>query len=400
MTDPTVSAESVLVTPVVPGGSGYGLRMRAGLLLESLCRLGAVHVVVVPVLAQPLGLSRPMASRGIRMSILELDPVPDTRGDLMARLKHASLRMQVQRLYPRPRLASQATLAAAGELADLVNEATRLVVMRAYLAPFLDAVLHGDPRPTCVLDLDDVESSVRRQLADVDEADRYERLEGYYLPRFDEVLTCSAADASDIAQRYGVRTYVVPNAIRLPPATSTPAGDPQIALLFVANFSFQPNAVAARWLCHQVLPHLPSATLALVGRDPPPQVLALAESGRVLVTGTVPDVQPFYESSRVAVVPLLTGGGTSIKLLEAFAHRKPVVATSVGARGFPVQHGEHLLVADDARGFAAACRSLLGDPAFASRLGNAGHDLVRRSFTVDVVSSRLADLLKGVGRTP
>ncbi len=397
LSDQRRSPDIVLVTPVMPGNSGYGLRMRAGLLLEALCRIGAVHLVVVPVLAQTPALDEPVDSRVVRVSVLELDPVPDARADLIARLKHQSLRDQVQALYPRPGLVTQATSAAAEALAELVGEATLLVVMRAYLAPFVDAVLHRDRRPTCVLDIDDVESTVRRQRSNVDEAHRYERLERYYLPRFDLVLTCSAADASDVARRYGVRPHVVPNAVRLPATTSTPAVDSEPALLFVANFSFRPNADAALWLCQQVLPHLPSTTVALVGRDPLPEVSALAQPRRVLVTGTVPDVQPFYEISRVAVVPLKLGGGTSVKLLEAFAHRRPVVATSVGARGLPVRDGEHLLVADTPDRFAAACASLVADPGRAGRLASAGHDLVRRSFTVDVVSSRLGELLTGAG---
>jgi glycosyltransferase involved in cell wall biosynthesis len=367
--------------------------MRAGLLLDGLARLGPVHVVVVPLFPEPDGLRPPDDSRIARFSVLGLEGGPDPRSDLMARLAHPALRAQATLLHPRPALCSPATLAAAESLAELVADAAVVLVTRLYLAPFLDVTLARDRRPVCVLDVDDVESSTRRRRGDVEEADRYERLERHYTPRFDLVLTCSTTDAGDIASRCGVQAEVVPNAVRVPAAR--PASAAKWDLLFVANFSYGPNAEAATWLCRRVLPGVPSATVALVGHDPVPEVAALAQRGRTIVTGTVPEVRPFYASSRVAVVPLLAGGGTSIKLLEAFAHRRPVVATWVGARGCPVRDGEHLLLADEPDRFAAACRRLLADGALAAELAGAGYDLVRRSFTTDQVSTRLAEVVGG-----
>ena len=77
---------------------------------------------------------------------------------------------------------------------------------------------------------------------------------------------------------------------------------------------------------------------------------------------------PFYEQADAAVVPLRAGGGTRIKLLEAFAHGVPVVSTSVGAEGLDVEAGRHLLIADDPAGLADACRRLMEEPGLADRL--------------------------------
>ena len=127
--------------------------------------------------------------------------------------------------------------------------------------------------------------------------------------------------------------------------------------------------------------------MALVGSRPGPDVLELAADRRVTVAGDVLDVAPWYRSASVAVVPIRAGGGTRIKVLEALAHRRPVVATTAGARGLDLAGSDGpILTADTADAFAAACRRLLDDPALASRLGERGAEAVLATNSVDVVA--------------
>jgi glycosyltransferase involved in cell wall biosynthesis len=91
-------------------------------------------------------------------------------------------------------------------------------------------------------------------------------------------------------------------------------------------------------------------------------VLALARPPQVAVYPDVPSVEPFYRRSAIAVVPLRTGGGTRLKILEAFAHQTPVVSTTIGCEGLDVKDGEHLLIADGDRQFAHQCIRLLRTP--------------------------------------
>jgi glycosyltransferase involved in cell wall biosynthesis len=155
------------------------------------------------------------------------------------------------------------------------------------------------------------------------------------------VLACSEDDARDIAARCGIAAAVVPNAVRIPDGDAVTSS--RYDLLFLGNFNYAPNVEAAQWLCREILPRLPGATLALVGHSPSAALQDLAQQGRVLVSGTVSDVGPFYRGARLVVVPLHAGGGTSIKVLEALARRRPVVSTTVGVRGIPVTNGEHVL---------------------------------------------------------
>ena len=92
-----------------------------------------------------------------------------------------------------------------------------ILVFRTYLAPLLDGVLDDRNRPAIVIDVDDLDSDTQRRLGQIEEADRLERLESYYLPQADHVLTAAAADARTLAAREGLAAVTaVPNAVPLP----------------------------------------------------------------------------------------------------------------------------------------------------------------------------------------
>jgi glycosyltransferase involved in cell wall biosynthesis len=128
---------------------------------------------------------------------------------------------------------------------------------------------------------------------------------------------------------------------------------------------------------------MPGARLLLVGRDPTPEVAALAADD-VVVTGTVPDVRPYLAESRVALAPLLSGGGTRLKVLEALDAGRPLVSTSVGIDGLDDLVGHGVLVADRPDDFARDMIALLRDPELATQSGAKGADAVRTRYSWDV----------------
>jgi glycosyltransferase involved in cell wall biosynthesis len=165
---------------------------------------------------------------------------------------------------------------------------------------------------------------------------------------------------SERDQRYysdlGARAvYLAPNGVDCAAYASLPearrTGDPLI--LFIGAMSWAPNVSAARFLAAEVLPRvrfeIPGARLRIVGRDAGPEVHALARIEGVEVTGTVPDVIPHLAAAHVLAVPLDAGGGTRLKILEAFAAGLPVVSTPIGAEGLDVIHGRDLWLATRAR---------------------------------------------------
>ena len=126
---------------------------------------------------------------------------------------------------------------------------------------------------------------------------------------------------------------------------------------------------------------VPDVSLVVVGRNPTPRLRTAAEKAGVRVTGTVDDVRPYLAEAAVCVVPLRVGGGTRLKIFEAIAMGKAVVATTVGAEGLPLVSGKHFLQADDPTDFTRAVVALLRDPVRRRALGTAGRRLVEERYT-------------------
>jgi glycosyltransferase involved in cell wall biosynthesis len=197
-------------------------------------------------------------------------------------------------------------------------------------------------------------------------------------------VATSQRDACTIERASGTPTRVVPNGVDIDFLGAFPRQPRSGALVFTGAMRHAPNADGARWFVEQVLPLLqrqrPDVSLAIVGADPPPSVVALAESDGVQVTGGVADVRPWLAAASVAVVPLRAGGGTRLKILEAFAASVPVVSTTLGAEGLGVRDSEQLLLADTPREFAAAVARVLSDGSLAARLATNGGTLAATSY--------------------
>jgi glycosyltransferase involved in cell wall biosynthesis len=396
-------ARALLVTPVMPATAGNGLAMRAGLLLQGLARAMPTELLVVPVFGEPAEPDELAAGLARTVEVLALDRDADEVAEMVVRLSTSAGRARASALHPLPRLCRAATAMARATVAQRAAGVDLVVVLRCYLAPFLDAVLDDRSRPPIVIDVDDVESVTRRRFGELDEAEGFERVEAYYLSLADHIVTCSSADASALKGLQLRAVTAIPNAVR-PPARTTPlvrtspptrATPPNgyFELLFCANLSYAPNVEGACWLCEQVLPSLGEVRAALVGSRPAPRVRALAADRRVTVAADVPDVGPWYEATAIAVVPLQRGGGSRIKLIEAFAHHRPVVSTPAGAEGLPWETADDPVVrAATPAQFAAACLALLSNTERARRLAQAGARLVNAHASVDIVAPMIARL--------
>jgi glycosyltransferase involved in cell wall biosynthesis len=185
--------------------------------------------------------------------------------------------------------------------------------------------------------------------------------------RTDALLAVSEPEARYFRSLGPRPVRVVPNGVDTGAYAALPAGrrsGPPL-LLYVGTMSWSPNASAAHFLAREVLPQvrrlLPETRLRVVGKDPPPAVQALADLPGVEVTGAVPSIIPHLREAHALAVPLTAGGGTRLKILEAFAAGLPVVSTPVGCEGLQAVHGEHLVVAER-EAFSDAVRELLSHP--------------------------------------
>jgi len=388
------SRRLVVLAPIEPSPTGNGLAMRAELFRRSAPANVEVRVVVVPVAGHSLAPALPGTA------IVAPDPLR-ARAGALALATDSAWRDRLARVGSLP----PAARAASPGLADAVIEAippgggpVALHAMRAYMAPLAVAVAERLEAAWATLDLDEDDAGFARSAGDPETADDYERLLDVFGPLFDGLAASSAAEASGIGERHGLVVDHLPNAVPIaaqpprPPRETT--GDDVPSLLFVGNLTYGPNIEAADLLAGAIAPAVRRrlgrrVRVVLVG--PHDGRLDRLRGPDVEVTGFVPDLEPFYAAADAVVVPLRSGAGTRIKLLEAFSHGVPAVASTIAAAGLEVSDGRQLLLADSTEQAAAAIGSVLTDHQLAARLAGEATALVRERYSIDVVVPAIRD---------
>lgn len=219
------------------------------------------------------------------------------------------------------------------------------------------------------------------------------------LEEVDEIWVCSTEDAERIRRAYAPRAAVrvVPNGVDVASYAGLRSGAARrprrrrLGMLFVGAFWYEPNRIAGEELALEILPrvraHLDEEVrLYLVGAAPSAAMLAAStRDDAIVVTGRVADVRPYLGLADVVAVPLRQGGGTRLKLLEAFAAERAVVATAKAAEGLAVRDGEQLLLREGDDAIAEAVCALLRDPQRAAALASAGRALVDATYSWDAL---------------
>ncbi|HET9400059.1 MAG TPA: glycosyltransferase family 4 protein [Candidatus Acidoferrales bacterium] len=261
-----------------------------------------------------------------------------------------------------------------------------------------------------VIDLDDLEdrkleydirnsrhSAIRKLLMRI-EMLRLRRTE-HRLPSEMEVVVCSELDRKVFPMTD--RVSAIPNGVELPSLVpSDPVNGPP-TLIFVGSMSYGPNVDAVLYFCREVLPRIkaqaPEARFLIVGREPSQEVRRLDDGSNVIVKVPAPheSLAGYWAQAHVAVVPIRVGGGTRIKILEAMAHGRPVVSTSIGAEGIEVADRNNILLADEPAQFARLCLDLLQDLSLRSQISTSGNALVRSRYDWDRIEHIIqTDLLR------
>jgi polysaccharide biosynthesis protein PslH len=163
-------------------------------------------------------------------------------------------------------------------------------------------------------------------------------------------------------------------------------------VVFTGQMDYAPNIDAVSWFVEAVLPRIPRADFAIVGRNPTAAVRRLA-GGRVTVTGAVPDVRGWLAAAQAVVAPLRIARGVQNKVLEAMAMGRPVVASPAAFEGIEAEPGHHLLVAGGAEAQARAVTDLLDDPARAAELGRAARRRMEQAYCWEARLAPLAGIL-------
>jgi glycosyltransferase involved in cell wall biosynthesis len=259
-------------------------------------------------------------------------------------------------------------------LAELMSRSFDLILIEhSFMARFLPFLRPDVPK---VLDMHNVHTLMAwRRAQEKSGSEKDDAVKEFERIQFFEQTVCSAcqlclccSDQDAEAARHFLNiehSRVIPNGVDIAMMT---AGNAQVTpgyLLFTGMMNYEPNLEAVRYFVKEILPliraEVPYATFHIAGTNPSPEVIALAAEG-VYIHASVPDMRPYFHQACVVVVPLLHGGGTRLKILDAAACGKPIVSTSVGAEGLNFADGRDLLLADSAPGFAQTVIGLLSNP--------------------------------------
>ena len=381
---------ALFLAPEAPYPMAGGGALRSASLLEYLGRHYEVDVIVFRQPGAPDPAS--LFPTGLVRHITVLDLPSNRRGTAARALRNAG--RVVRRTPPLvdrfAGFSAQVAQAIGGARYDVG------VIEHSWCAPYLEQLSAVCART--VLDLHNVESVLHGRCAAVPASGVPGRaaatahrvfqgasleLERAWLQRFSLVLATSEADAvrvREIAPQARVTVY--PNAL---PAAPRPVAGDEEAVVFSGNMEYHPNLAAVRFFRQEIWPRLrerwPLLVWRLVGKNPGAVRRYTDGDPRIEVAGPVADAVLELARSRVAVVPLLTGSGTRLKILEAWAAGLPVVSTTIGAEGLPVRDGETILLADGAEAFASAATRLLTCTELRRQVGSAGRLLLEKEFT-------------------
>jgi glycosyltransferase involved in cell wall biosynthesis len=398
-----MSRKLLFITPVVPGLSTGGSSMRAGMVLEALARRFEVYVLLVPFGPHAGQRALPDQFADLRSRFLVAD---DSYGVLAPQFRWWGVAADAG-----DTAVNAFVEAALGPWQHIQFDA--LHIYRLLLAPFARAFEWAPVKR--FLDIDDVESITSDRLAKLYRRNNrtgaarnsrryvnvHRRREKRYLRTFDGVFVCSSDDAALLRRMYQCPAFVLPNTVTVPPVVRSSPHE-TLTVLFVGSLDYHPNEDAALQLADAVLPCIhrsgqSTARALIVGNRPPDGVLALGTRRGITVTGPVDNVTPYYQQATVAVVPLRAGGGTRIKILEAAAHRVPVVSTPIGAEGLDVTDGHELLLAHTPEQMAHQCVRLWRDRDLRSRIIDNAYAWVERKHTVSALDGAFADAYRLAG---
>lgn len=269
------------------------------------------------------------------------------------------------------------------------------------------AFLHSQKRDVSMaFDMDDVEHvSFRRRIAEPP-IWRAKFLRYFQIPalkyaeqtairRSIATFVCSNLDREILVRLAAKSTvHTLPNAVAArdigPPA-------PAETLLILGHYSFTPNRVGADYFIEQVWPlvrmRVPRAKLIVAGADPHLLANFASSPAGVMFSGYVDDLLALYRDTRVAVCPILSGGGTRLKVMEAAAYGRPIVSTTIGAEGIDFIDTKEILIADGATEMANACISLLEDHSKAIEMGLQARHTVEDRYSRERIISDLGRTL-------
>jgi sugar transferase (PEP-CTERM/EpsH1 system associated) len=384
----------LVLSHLVPWPTTSGVLLRCYNLLREVARHHRVHLLALnqEVLLAPDEVEASRRHLAAFCTEVQVFPLAGQSsrvayGGLLLRNLASSLPYSVPRFYSPDLEHAMIELLARKPIRVLQFETIAMAQYGA-LAPDLPAILvHQNVESDLIRRRAASERNPLARLYLATQADKLARYEERMCRAVSANVAVSAADRAAFLGRIpGIRCDVVVNGVDVD--YFRPAGDPAgngDRLVFVGGMSWYPNRDAMSWFLAEIWPRIrharPEARMTIVGSHPSPEVRRAVASGeRITAPGLVADIRPYVDPAAVYVCPLRVGGGTRLKILDAWAMGKAVVSTAVGCEGLTAESGREIEIADDPAAFAERVVTLLADPARRRALGRAGRERAVAEF--------------------
>jgi polysaccharide biosynthesis protein PslH len=389
----------LFISPIVPSNKGNGLAMRAGAWLKALSVNHKITLLVIPISDNRRDLENFELSEFCESA--QLISIPFWASVRSFRFLKKCFDYIFKKRFDYRFL---------GKVQQFCKsfKYDHVFIFRLYMLPYAEQFL-PDQLEVMHLDLDDIESQTHRDLASLYQKNRepnqaskykskasyYEKLEAESLTKFKTVYVCSDADRKILSQKYQLRNVeIASNSVLLPDRQEKAAESEPFTFLFLGNLNYYPNQDAVRFFISEILPKIKqrakkSFRLQIVGSGQRKTFESLMSEPEVQFIGYVPEVESWYRKADAFVAPLRAGGGTRIKILEAFSYGLPVVSTGAGITGIEAEAGRDFLLADSAEEFASSCLRLLDDRKLREELGNEAYNLVASRYCSHVFAQTL-----------
>ncbi len=282
------------------------------------------------------------------------------------------------------------------------------------IAWYVDAIRARVPKPPpIVLRTHNIEHVIQERLAAHERnpakswyrrflARRMKAYETAYFPKFDALMAITPEEQAMMRQMgYSGTTALIPAGVDIAKFSPNPSIQARAGTMcYIGGMDWQPNIEAVQWFVSEVLPLVhrthPSAEMHIAGKRMPAEVRAFGEAHGAFMHPDVPSAADFIQSHAMLLVPLLSGGGMRLKIVEAMSLGVPIISTRIGAEGVAVRHGESILLADTAEEFAHAISELLHSPNLAQALARNARDIALREYSWENIAQKMSMLYEQV----
>lgn len=403
----------LFITPTVPNPTHNGLSMRAFSFIKTLSSNYRIFLLAgnQGSLKKPLPLNPAVLKLCHGFAHVPLDPKKDMQL-LVQKLLYKLSPWLFYHLFSMPSDWLPITGRINSFLSSVYPEIhfETIHVFRLYMFPIAQYFLKNNRCNIIQLDLDDIESITKRRLQKIYklngnykmaklmsyEADSYELKEKKTLVNLDRIFVCSKIDKEKVYRKYHCTDVeVVPNVINVIPKIPEKSRSTFFTFLFVGTLGYYPNFDGILFFCKQILPLIrQKATqdflVNVIGYGKTRNLIReLSHVPEVNVIGHVPDVAPYYIASDSVIVPIRAGGGTRIKVLEAFSYKRPVISTNIGVEGLDVQEGVHLLIGDSKEAFAQNCIHIMNEYKLRKKLTQNAFNLILNNYSLSTLNKVL-----------